>query len=234
MTSQEFEQYIIEVLGYDSNKITTVRRAIEITEQAIYKRKRWGFLRREGSFNSVANTKTYDLQAKLGGGDIDDRFVQVKIGTKILEPLEPQELDRLRDQNVSSTTESVLNDVSTFCIRNRNSQGNPIIELDTTPANASLTIYVIYYKTGDSAYLLKKWSSVLMAGVRACLQPRRTIQTESGSVTTSEILGQPDGDPIFEKALYEMMNNEMLIPYKKRIEIDPQAVDAMDSIYNAD
>src|SRR3972149_359863 len=155
MTSQEFEQYIIEVLGYDSSKITTVRRAIEITEQAIYKRKRWSFLRREGSFKSVANTKTYDLQAKLGGGDIDDRFVQVKIGTKILEPLEPQELDRLRDQNVSSVTESVTNDVSTFCIRNRNSQGNPIIELDTTPANASLTIYVIYYKTGDSAYLLK-------------------------------------------------------------------------------
>src|SRR3990172_9220715 len=164
MTAQEFEAYVVDVLGYDTNKLATVRHAIEITEQAIYKRKRWGFLRREGSFASVANAKTYDLQAKLGGGDIDDRFVQVKIGTKILEPLEPQELDRLKDRDVSSTSETVPNDISAFCIRNRNSQGNPIIELDTAPADTSLTIYVIHYKVSDSAYLLKKWPNVLMAG----------------------------------------------------------------------
>jgi len=234
MKPEELVTYVIRVFGYkdDTETQKKVAQAREITEKAILKAARWGFLRREKSFNTDGS-KTYDLSTALGIDNPDDRIAQVKAGTQPLTYKPPEELDALKAISTTTVESSASDSISYWTVRDRNKNFVPIIELDTTPASI-LSISVIYFLSSATDYLCNAWPYVLIAGIRACLEPRQLITQTTGAVIKRSIMGQPKGDPEFEAALYDMKINEPIVTEFGTLPVPSLTAATMEEIYNAD
>ena len=210
-----------------SKEETVVNAALGIVGQSVLKRHRWEFARREVTFNLTANVASYPLKDYIPG-TFDDRYVQVKIGTKVLEYKRPRQFDKLKDQNTQVLASSTSDNISYFTFRTRE-EWIPVLELDVNPTS-TLEIRIIYFVSDAMDYLCQKWPQVMIAGAVACLVSKKRIVAPNGAIIEVEADGQPDGDVRYEFALQKMVENSDIMPELDIMELDPYVTEAMREI----